>query len=115
METVSPQSVNPIVEEKKNPSFLKKYKFTIISLCIILLALIPLLILSKHSPTTSLNQTATNQTPQTTPTSQPLTQQNAEPTIDAIDSQIQSALDQSNTDIQQSTQIDSSQDNTAGL
>jgi hypothetical protein len=116
METVTPQAVNPQIEQRNSPSFFSKYKFTIISLCIIIVALIPLLILSKHAPTTPLNnQTASTSPTQTTPTPLPLTQLNAAPTIDAVSNQIQSALDQSNTDIQQASQVDTSQDSTTGL
>lgn len=110
-------AINPQIEQRNSPSFFSRYKFTIISLCIIFLALIPLLILSKHAPTTPLNNQTASNSPTTiaTPTPLPLTQQNASPTIDAVSNQIQSAIDQSNTDIQQASLVDTSQDSTTGL
>lgn len=106
MEPVAPQ-----IEERKSPSFFHQYKFTIISLCIILVALVPLIFLAKNSKKPTPQPVAEI----TTPTPEAMTPQNAAPTLDAIDTKIQTALDQSNTDLQQSSQVDSSQDSTTGL
>jgi len=107
-------SLVPPVEERKSTSFLGRHKFTLISVAIIILALIPLLIISQHNrqpaPTTQITAKAA-----VTPTVAPLTQQNAEPTLDAVDNKIQTALDQSNTDLQQAAQVNTSGDSTAGL
>lgn len=99
------------IEGRERMSFLAKYKFTIISLCIILIALIPLIIISKNTktpPTASTNIAVS-------PTQTPLTKDNAEPTVSAIDNQIQSAIDKSTQDTTQVTQIDTTQDSTVGL
>lgn len=108
-------SLIPPVEERKSTSFLGKYKFTLISILIIIAALIPLVIISRQhkQPASTIQKLA--QQPVATPTTTPLTQQNAEPTLNAIDTKIQTALDQSNTDLQQASQINTSQDSTAGL
>ncbi len=105
--------VNPQIEERQSPPFFSKYKFTIISLCVILIALIPLLLLAKNKK--AQQPTIATLQPTTTPTPIPLTQQNAQPTISATDQQIQNALTQSNQDINSVNQVDSSQDSVAGL
>lgn len=112
MDTLTPQEVNPQIVERPAPSFLQKYKFTIISLVIILIALIPLIMLARNNKKTPL---PVAQQTQTTPTVAPLTQQNAQPTLDAVDAKIQAALDQSNTDLQQSSQVNTGGDSTSGL
>lgn len=112
METTNTQPATPTEETGKKPSFLARYKFTIISLCIILLALVPLIIISRNNKKpTELTQIQV--TP--TPTIVPLTQENAVPTLDAVDTKIQTALNQSDQAIQAANQVDSSQDSTAGL
>lgn len=94
-----------------NPSFFAKYKFTLISLLILVLAIVPLAILSKqHKASTN---TAVVASP--TPTTVPFTSENAQPTIDAADQQIQSALQQADTDVQAANQVDASSDNVTGL
>lgn len=87
---------------------MQKYKFTIISLVIILIAAIPLLLLSKKNPT-KMTQT----TP--TPTVAPLTIQNADTTLENADTQMQQTLNQTDVDLQVVSQVDSSQDTTSGL
>lgn len=95
-----------------------KYKFTLVSVFIILIAAIPLVLLGKENqklsmhPTTNTNQ-ASNIAP--SPTPQALTSQNADQTFNQTDIQIQSNLNQMDTDINSINQIDTSQDNTSGL
>lgn len=95
-------------------SFFSKYKFTLISLFIILLAAIPLLVLSNKKPTT---QQPTSQTAvvSPTPTVVPLTASNADTTFNKADQQMQQTLNQADTDLQTVNQINTSQDSTSGL
>ena len=88
-----------------------KYKFTIISLIIIIVAAIPLYLLSKKTPSTP----PTTTTVVTSPSPEPLTPDNADETLQKADTSIQSALDQTSTDLNAVSQIDSSQDSTTGL
>lgn len=102
------------VPDQKPPSFFTRYKFTLISIIILVLAIIPLVVLSqqtKKAPTTP--QSATTQA--ASPTPLPLTQQNAQPTLDATDQQVQTSLNQVDTDLNAVNQINSSSDTTAGL
>lgn len=108
-------SVNPQIEERQSTSFVQRYKFTLLSLLIIVIALIPLIILSKGYHATPTAKTVAIQIPTSTPTPVPLTQQNAQPTIAATNQSIQNALDQSSQDLNQVNQIDTSQDSVAGL
>ncbi|HEX7042074.1 MAG TPA: hypothetical protein VF189_02400 [Patescibacteria group bacterium] len=87
---------------------MQKYKFTIISLIIIIVAAIPLLLLSKK-PNTSMTQ------PTPSPTVAPLNEQNADSTLETEDQQIKQAMDQTTVDLNAVSQIDTSQDSTAGL
>ncbi len=104
--------MSPTPNTASHPSFFSKYKFTLISLVILLLAIIPLAALSKqHKATTNI--TGPVATP--TPTTVPFTSDNAQPTIDAADQSIQSALQQADTDVQAANQVDASQDNVTGL
>lgn len=100
--------------QHQHSSFIYRYKFTLISLCIILVALIPLVIISKNTKKAPMQPLAQKVVATPTPTVTPLTQDNAVPTIDAVDTKIQVALDQSNKDIQAS-QVDGTQDSTTGL
>jgi len=50
-----------------------------------------------------------------TPTTVPLTAQNAQPTLDAVNQNMQQAITQSNQDLSSVNQIDTSQDSVAGL
>lgn len=110
-------SMDPLTstQEHRNASFLSRYKFTILSLCIILIALIPLVIISKNTKKPATQSLTQKIVVTPTPTVAPLTQDNAVPTIDAVDTKVQAALDQSNKDIQAANQVDTTQDNTAGL
>lgn len=90
---------------------MQKYKFTIISLIIILIAAIPLLLLSKKTSPKPISQTIQA----VSPTTAPLTPQNADTTLDQEDQQIQQSLNQTDTDLNTVSQIDTSQDSTAGL
>lgn len=104
------------IEQRQSPSFFSKYKFTIITLCIILIALVPLLLLSRHTtPQPSMMHTTATTQPLATPTPVPLTQQNVQPTLDATDQSIQNAVNQSTQDINTANQIDTSQDSVAGI
>ncbi len=89
-----------------------KYKFTIISLVIILVAAIPLLLLSNKN-SSKLSQAMLHVSP--TPTLAPFTSQNADTSLEQADSLLQNTLDQTDTDLSVAAQVDASQDNTTGL
>ena len=90
---------------------MQKYKFTLISLLIILLAAIPLIIFSRFES----QKKPTQQTMQrVSPTATPLTTENVQPTLTQIDNSMQQTMNQLDTDLKTS-QVDSSQDTTAGL
>lgn len=95
-------------------SFLSRYKFTLISIVIVLFALVPLVFLSKHvqAPVKPVAQKVTI-TP--TPTIAPMTQQNAVPTIDATQNSIDNAVSQANQDLQAAGNVNTSQDSISGL
>lgn len=94
------------------PSFFQKYKFTLISLFIIVLAAIPLLLLSNSAN----KKTATSPTPvATSPSQEPLSASNVEPTLSATDTQMQQTLNQADVDLKAAAQIDTTQDSTTGL
>ena len=115
--TAPSMSTPPMPQQEQKSSFLKKHKFTLISVVILILAIIPLIYLSrtyKKSPITT-TQTTTNETISPTPSAQPLTQDNAQPTIDSADQQIQSALNQTQSELNSVNQINTSQDSTTGL
>lgn len=95
--------------DSSSQTFMQKYKFTIISLVIILIAAIPLLLLSKK------NAAKISQTPQAVIPSAPLTSQNADTTLDSTDTSLQQTLNQVDTDLNAAAQVDASQDSTAGL
>lgn len=106
METLTSSTPNAASQ-----SFFARYKFTLISLLILILAIVPLAVLSKQHKTAPSNTTAAIPTP----TVAPFTSENAEPTIEAMDKDIQSALQQTDTDVQAANQVDASQDNVTGL
>lgn len=93
---------------------LAKYKFTIISLFVILLAAVPLILLSSKKPAQPTQQAVVN-TPTATPTVAPLTPQNAATSFSSTNAQIQTSLNQANTDLNSLNQIDTSQDSVNGL
>ncbi len=104
--------MSPTPNTASHPSFFSKYKFTLVSLVILLLAIVPLVVLSKqHKATTNIAGPVATPTPTTTP----FTNANAQPTLDAADQNIQSALQQTDTDVQAANQVDASQDNVTGL
>lgn len=99
---------------EQKPSFFAKYKFTLISLVILIAAIIPLIILSQNThKTQSVTQTTQSMIPTATPI--PMTVQNAQPTLDAADQKIQTSLNQADTDLQQINKIDTSDETTTGL
>lgn len=95
-------------------SFFQKYKFTLISLFVILLAAIPLLLLSNTASKKSITMQPTPPV-SPTPTTAPLTNNNVEPTLTQTDADMQATLNQMDTDLQSVNKIDSSQDSTTGL
>lgn len=97
----------------QKPSFFGKYKFTIISLIVLIIAIIPLIILSQKSHKIPTSETMLITTP--TPTVVPLNQQNVQPTMDSADQQMQTSLNQVDTDLQTVNQINTSSDSTTGL
>jgi len=102
--------------EENHPSFLQKYKLTLISLFVIVLAAIPLLLLSNTAskkPAPMAHEMT--QSPTISPTAAPMTAQNAEPTLTTADTQIQNTMNQMDKDLQSVNQIDTSQDSTTGL
>lgn len=107
--------MDPELETQK-PSFFSKYKFTLVSLGIILIALVPLFLITRNRQATPAPMArVTAPSPSATPTPIPLTQQNVQPTLAATDTAIQDALTQSNQDLNSVSQINTSQDSTAGL
>lgn len=111
---MEPEEQTAQIEEHHAPSFFQKNKFTILSIGILLLALIPLLILTQANKKQAPTQQVATSTPTATPTAA-LTQQNAQPTIDAATQQMQTALDQSQTELNAVGQINTSADATTGL
>lgn len=108
----TPLSPLPSVTKK---SFLSRYKFTLLSALIVVLALVPLVVLSKtaHSPVSQPIAQKVTVTP--TPTVLPMTEQNAVPTIDATQNPINDAMTQANQDLQSSGSVNASQDSVSGL
>lgn len=108
--------VQPVqMSQQKSPSFFSKYKFTLITVAVLLLALIPLLVYSKYIKKAQPVAMTTATPPTPTPTVVPLTQQNVQPTLSATSQQIQNALNQTTQDLNSVNQIDSSQDSVAGI
>lgn len=99
--------------EAHSASFFAKYKFTLISLVVLILAIVPLAYLSRQQKKPAPVAQAPISLP--TPTIVPFTSDNAQPTLDATDQSIQAGLQQSDTDAQTVSQINSSSDNVTGL
>ncbi|HET9946718.1 MAG TPA: hypothetical protein VFQ63_01510 [Patescibacteria group bacterium] len=103
----------------QNQSFFTRHKFSIISFIILILALIPLIVLSqspKKKTTEKLSSAGFVQpTVSPTPTIMPLPPEKALPTIQATDQNIQNALNQANSEVTAASQIDMTQDSTQGL
>ena len=97
----------------KRPSFFTKYKFTILSLLIIIVAAIPLLLLSNTAGTKKSNPN--NAIATASPTPAPLTQSNADAQLSQQEANMQQVLDQMDKDLQSVANINSSQDSTSGL
>ena len=95
-----------------------KYVFLCISIIVIVCALIALFFLTKSSKKLGVHA-QTMSTPTVirvpSPILTPLTEQNAQPTIDATEQNMEQTLNQTNNDLQVEGQITSSQDNTTGL
>ncbi len=110
--------MNPQISSDSNQlehkTFVQKYKFTLISLLIIVLAAIPLLLLSNRASKKMATNTVTPTAP-VTPTSAPMTQSNIQPTLTQTDADMQTTLGQMDTDLQNVSKIDTSQDSTTGL
>ncbi len=98
--------------DSQSPTLMQKYKFTIISLVIILVAAIPLLLLSKKSLPRVMQ---TMRTGSPLPTIGPVTQQNADAALQNADNEMQQTLDQVDADLNAANQVDASQDSTAGF
>ncbi|MGH7245816.1 MAG: hypothetical protein ACREGI_02695 [Candidatus Levyibacteriota bacterium] len=96
-----------------------KYRFTIISIIIVIAAAIPLFLLSvKNKKAMTPQEQMTNQTMQQTASPSPLptlTQQNADSQLNQTDQQVQNSMNQTDTDLQSINQIDTTQDSTTGL
>lgn len=110
---MDPELTTTSPSEAHSPSFFAKYKFTLISLIVLVLAIVPLAFLSHQQKKTPTPTSQTMSLP--TPTVIPFTSENAQPTIDATDQSIQTGLQQTDTDLQAVGQIDSSSDNVTGL
>ncbi len=95
------------------PSFLSKYKLTLISLGIIILAAIPLLLLSN----TASKKTAPHPLPTValSPTPVPLTVSNADAVLKKEDANLQETLTTVDADLQAVASVNSSRDSTTGL
>lgn len=104
----------PVMDPHANTSFLSRYKLTLITLFIVLLAALPLLFLART--TAKPVPTPVAQTPSITPTptTEPLTPNNADAVLGAADLQLQTVLTQTDADVQAS-QVDPNQDTTIGL
>lgn len=96
-----------------------KYAFLGISVLVIVGALGALFFLTKPPKKIALQQNQQTQIPTVavtpTPVITPLTQENAQPTIDATEQNMQQALNQANADLQTEGQVNAAQDNTTGL
>lgn len=99
-------------QQTSQPTFWQKYKFTLISLGIIILAAIPLLLLSN---TASKKQAPAQPTAAVSPTPAPLTSANADSTLAQEDNQLQVTINQMDKDLQSVNSVNSSQDSTSGL
>lgn len=100
--------------DSQKKSFLSRYKFTLISIIVVILALVPLVFLSKHvqAPVKPVAQKVTV-TP--TPTVVPMSEQNAVPTIDATQNSIDNAMTSATQDLQAAGNVNTSQDSVSGL
>lgn len=94
------------------PTFWQKYKLTLISLGIIILAAIPLLLLSN---TASKKQVSPKSTAVASPTPAPLTSATADNALTQEDTQLQQTITQMDKDLQSVNSVNSSQDTTTGL
>ncbi len=115
-----PQVSPPPIEQRNGQPFFQKHKLSTICLFILILALIPLIILTqinKKSSNTVTGQIvpSTDLSPTPSPTVVPLTPQTATQTLQTTDQNIQTALDQSQTQIDTATQSNTSDDSTSGL
>lgn len=110
--TPQPTPINPPIEER-HTSFFSQHKFTIISIAILVVALIPLIVLTQMQKKQTSSSPVSTIT-QTSPTPA-LTQDNAQPTLDQHMQNIQDALDNSQTDLNTVSKIDASADSTSGL
>lgn len=114
-----PQVVPQAVEQRQSPSFFSRNKYNLLAVVVILLALIPLIFIIRQNKKANVaTQVMTHPTPTPqgpTPTPVPINQQNAQPTIDATNQNIQNALDQTSKDLNTVSQIDPSQDSVQGL
>lgn len=108
------QQASPVVDSRQE-SFLSKYKFTLLSLAIILLAAIPLILLSNKKPTMAPNQPVAQATVTPTPTVTPITSQNVNQQLDQTQQDMQNTMTQVDSDLKAAAQVDSSQDSTTGL
>ena len=120
MDQISESSpVSQMPSMPQGPSFLQKYKFTLLALAVVLIAAVPLLLLSNTASKPKVVQPLITQNASqgsvVSPTTAPLTTDNADSTFSQSDTQIQSTLNQMDTDLQQESQVDSSQDSTSGL
>ncbi|HEV2339927.1 MAG TPA: hypothetical protein VGT05_04160 [Patescibacteria group bacterium] len=104
---------------------MQKYKLLLISIIIVIVAAGALFFLYKlvHKRLT-IQQARTNQQttmmphtniPTPSPVITPLTQQNAQPTLQATEQSLQQAINQENSDLQQVGQINANNDNVTGL
>lgn len=100
------------MDPDQKPAFLQKYKFTLISLLVIILAAIPLLLLSNTSSKQGSKMTTQMGI---SPTSAPLTLSNAEPTLTQADADMQTVVTQVDLDLQSVSSVDASKDAPTGL
>ena len=107
---IMPTLLGSVGSQKK--SFLSRYKFTLISIIVVILALVPLVFLSKHvqAPVKPVAQQVS-----ATPTTAQMTQQNAVPTIQATQNSIDNSMTSATQDLQAAGNVNTSQDSVSGL
>lgn len=112
MDPQDPNAVEPTLPQMNTPRGSSKMKYLLLAVFLLLVIGAGAMLLSNSAK--NMPQTA-RETTSVSPTIEPLTKENADATLSTADQNIQSALDQSDTDLQDEAKVDSSQDTTSGL
>lgn len=115
IQPIQPPVISPVMMPDKR-NFFQKHKITLISVFIILLAAVPLLLLSNTASKQKIPQQVTiTPSAHISPTNAPLTNGNADQTLNQANTNIDSSMNQMNTDLNAASSVDASQDSTSGL